>query len=295
MKLCKATAFGAAFLSMLFFTAPPVATAQESPERFDPFAPGNSDPVDYLEGSGDGENRKKHDQVALLLEYYEVSHLMANRLLREFAPRAAKADELRARLVAMTESGEAELVETGWLRSPSGQRAKSESIREEIYPTEFDRPMVPESVGEVTVIETTTKSEGNKPATTTAVFPATGPSKNAITPHISAMTPVAFETMNVGLTLEVDPVIGAVGDAVDISIAPEIVERIGTQYFLRPGFEDSAKAIHHVSMPKFYLMRTTTECTLLPGRYSLLALHAPHDKPDRRIIGLIKATLFHAN
>ena len=37
-------------------------------------------------------------------------------------------------------------------------------------------------------------------------------------------TPTAFETRNVGVALEVDPVVGADGFPIDLNIAPEIVE-----------------------------------------------------------------------
>ena len=42
-------------------------------------------------------------QASVFFEYYEVDHRMANRLIREYSPRAADAGELREKLLALVE------------------------------------------------------------------------------------------------------------------------------------------------------------------------------------------------
>jgi len=88
----------------------------------------------------------------------------------------------------------------------SGQRAKVEVIREFIYPTEFDPPEIPEQVGDDVV------TIGGEAPQQSSSFPVT------------PTTPTAFETRSVGVTMEVDPVIGSDGFTIDLNLAPEVVE-----------------------------------------------------------------------
>jgi len=87
----------------------------------------------------------------------------------------------------------------------SGSKAVINIIREFIYPTEFDPPQVPQSVG----------------ATSSGTATSIGfTSSAAITPT----TPTAFETRNTGVTLDVTPVVGPDGYTIDLDLAPEVVD-----------------------------------------------------------------------
>lgn len=93
----------------------------------------------------------------------------------------------------------------------SGQRAKIEIIREFIYPTEFDPPEIPQEFGSIS-------NDGG------GGFPAGGGGASTNSFPVTPTTPTAFETRNVGVTLEVDPVVGSDGFTIDLNIAPEVVE-----------------------------------------------------------------------
>lgn len=81
----------------------------------------------------------------------------------------------------------------------SGQRAVIEVVVEFRYPTEFNPPQVPNiAVGAVGV------GGGYTPVTPTA--------------------PTAFETRNTGVTLEVQPTVGADGETIDLDLSPQVVE-----------------------------------------------------------------------
>ena len=82
----------------------------------------------------------------------------------------------------------------------SGERASILLVREFIYPTEFDPPEIPQEFGTAT-------GDGG-----VASFPVT------------PTTPTAFETRNVGTTLEVEPVISQDGTSVELNLAPSVVE-----------------------------------------------------------------------
>lgn len=82
--------------------------------------------------------------------------------------------------------------------SRSGERSKVEIIREFIYPTEYEPP----EVGQVNNNNGASGGDGN-------VTPA---------------NPTAFETRNVGVTLEVEPTVGPDRKYIELSLKPEMVE-----------------------------------------------------------------------
>ncbi len=239
--------------------------------------------------------QKTSAQVGIIVEYFKLDHRAANKLIRRFGPQAANAKELRNILGEMTEKGEAQLIDTGWVRTMSGQRAKTQSVREDIYPTEYDPPEIPINVGGGGTIKTTvkTKDKGSK-AEVRLQLPAN--QAQPITPviHMTAAMPSAFETRPVGLTLEIDLFISADQKIIDISLSPEIITRLPDEHFTRPGFEKTARGIENISMAAFHSIKIRNQITTFPGNYFLLGLHSPHDDPDKRIIVLLKADIFRA-
>jgi general secretion pathway protein D len=83
----------------------------------------------------------------------------------------------------------------------SGQRAVIEIVREFRYPTQFQPPQIPQTVG---------STSGTVGGTTTV--------------PITPTTPTAFETRNTGVTLEVEPVVGPDGVTIDLNLVPQVVE-----------------------------------------------------------------------
>jgi type II secretory pathway component GspD/PulD (secretin)/tetratricopeptide (TPR) repeat protein len=87
----------------------------------------------------------------------------------------------------------------------SGQKAVIEVIREFRYPTEFQPPQIPTQV---------------TPSAAQAIGAATSLPSIPVTPT----TPTAFETRNVGVILEVEPVVGSDGQTIDLNLAPQVTE-----------------------------------------------------------------------
>lgn len=91
----------------------------------------------------------------------------------------------------------------------SGERAKIEIIREFIYPTEYEPPELPNSVG-----------GGNS-----SLDLITGEVSTSTTPTpITPSHPTAFEMRPVGITLEVEPTVGPNKQFIELSLKPEMVE-----------------------------------------------------------------------
>jgi general secretion pathway protein D len=92
----------------------------------------------------------------------------------------------------------------------SGQRAVIEIVREFRYPTQFQPPQIPQTVGALTTT----------PTTGTSIISLGGTSTTPVTPT----TPTQFETRNTGVTLEVEPVVGPDGVTIDLNLVPQVVE-----------------------------------------------------------------------
>jgi general secretion pathway protein D len=101
---------------------------------------------------------------------------------------------------ALNQKKGVDLLSAPKVTTKSGQRAIIEIVREFRYPTTFTPPQVP-SIGSTTT-------------TTNAVVPV------VVTPT----TPQNFETRNTGVTLEVEPVVGADGATIDLNLVPQVVE-----------------------------------------------------------------------
>ncbi len=85
----------------------------------------------------------------------------------------------------------------------SGTRATMEVTREFIYPTEFDPPQLPNISG---------NGGGGGGGGTTVNLIAT------------PTTPTAFEMRQTGVRLEAEPTVGADGNTIELTLAPEVVE-----------------------------------------------------------------------
>jgi general secretion pathway protein D len=126
----------------------------------------------------------------------------------------------------------------------SGQSSKIEIIREFIYPTEYEPPEIP------------TQSQGSG------------------TPPVTPATPTAFEKKDVGITLEVLPVVDANKRHVDITLNPSFVEfdgfvnygspiNVAADGLLGGGTVELTK--NSILMPIFSSQKTATQLTVADG------------------------------
>ena len=93
----------------------------------------------------------------------------------------------------------------------SGQKANIEIIREFIYPTEYEPPELPNSVGATSLDGGGGGGIG-------------GGGGGLSTFPVTPATPTAFEMRPTGVTLEIEPTIGENDYMIDLRFVPEIVE-----------------------------------------------------------------------
>ncbi len=108
---------------------------------------------------------------------------------------------------ALNQKKGVDLMSAPKVTTKSGRKAIVRVAREFPYPTEFSPPEPPPP---------TSSTSG----TSVAPPPGTFVSQGVVTPS----TPTAFETRNLGVTLEVEPIIGPDGYTIDLNLSPEVVE-----------------------------------------------------------------------
>lgn len=136
----------------------------------------------------------------------------------------------------------------------SGQTATIEVIREFIYPTEYEPPELPASIG---------ATGGNIAGGAAPSIPVT------------PATPTAFETKNTGVTLEIEPTIGENDFVIDIRFLPEIVEFEGFINYGSPILAPSTDLLgnpitsviteNRIEMPVFSKRSVKTSLTIYDG------------------------------
>ncbi len=152
----------------------------------------------------------------------------------------------------------------------SGQRAKIEIIREFIYPTEFDPPEIPQDFGGGNNFG----GGGGGFAGFAGLQPNFGQAPNSF--PVTPANPTAFEMRPVGVTLEVDPVVGADGFTIELNIAPEVVEFEGFINYGSPIQTGAVDALgnpttvvltdNRITQPVFSTRKLTTAVTIWDGQ-----------------------------
>lgn len=205
--------------------------------------------------------------IRVQVEMIDISHEKMTELLT--AEKVPTDTELRKTVGELIKKKEAKILETMMVVARSGQKATAESIEEFIYPTEYEPGQLPENihVGEKGKTE---NIDGRKLAI--------GP------------TPTAFETRNLGTTLEVEPNLGESGKYVDLRFAPEIVFHVKniTWADWKGELGDSP-----IQMPVMYSIRTSTGVTARVGKYRLVSAVSPkseegHPDFDRKLLMFVR-------
>lgn len=140
---------------------------------------------------------------------------------------------------ALKQKKGADLMSAPSVVTRSGQRAKIEIIREFIYPTEYDPPEIPQDFG-------SSNLNGGGGGIGLPGLGTVGGTASVNSFPVTPANPTAFEMRPVGVTLEVDPVVGADGFTIELNIAPEVVEFEG---FINYGSPIQSGAIDALGRP----------------------------------------------
>lgn len=155
-----------------------------------------------------------------------------------------------------------DIVSSPSVTTKNGQKATVVLGREFIYPTEFDPPQVPQNVNTITIIQS-------------GVVVYSGPGMQLIA---TPATPTAFEMRQLGVILEVEPVIGEDG-SVELTLAPTITDFEGFVNYGSPisraspsGVTGSENLIteNRILQPIFKTSKTATSVRVWDGSTIML-------------------------
>lgn len=218
---------------------------------------------------------RRPKQVQIQVEFIELSHETLTKLLFLRKPKSADSTDLRKQVQDLVSKKEAKVLETQIVVARSGQKATTECIHEFIYPTEYEPPQLPQKVGSTT----------DTPATTTSP-------KSTI--PVTCGEPTAFETRNVGGTLEVEPTIGESDRLIDLRFVPEFIWHTGNTVWHEG--KDSCGNPFKIAEPDFYCVRLNTAITCIDGQYNFVgALSPKNDKGEvdttRKLMVFVKSDI----
>ncbi|MFT5471204.1 MAG: hypothetical protein ACI8UO_006337 [Verrucomicrobiales bacterium] len=215
------------------------------------------------------------------VDLVETSQDQLADLMRDFSLEETD-DKLWAKVEKLLESGDAERFDTVFIRGKSGNRMKTEGVSEFIYPTEAD-PAESLAGVENAITSQRKPAEGEDAPEKPNVFPL----------PVQMPNPAAFETRNLGVTVEVDPVLGVHGKEIDLNANIDVVHRTGDTSWMDILTPDGPMTV--LRMPDFYAMRITTAVTVNNGSRALIGTMTPHNVDgetdrSRKILVFIKAS-----
>ena len=161
----------------------------------------------------------------------------------------AKIGAAFAKIQAMIEKGDAQLVANLLAKSLDGHKATAESIEELKYPTEWDPPQLPDmaQIPKEKIIEVL------------KAWPLAG------------ATPTAFETRNVGAMLEGSTAVFGDGKWLDVEITPQHIRFLRWNNY-EIGVLPNGKHIG-IDQPHFHTLKNTASVRLRNGQRILLGVH----------------------
>jgi hypothetical protein len=169
--------------------------------------------------------------------------------------------ELYKHLVEQLEKGSVKQELCTVLRCRSGNKAKTESVLEYIYATEYESALLPNNIG----LGVSAPKTDDKVAETTIpkpVEPIATSSVISLEGLRTPATPTAFETRNTGESLEMELTLSQDRKKVSLKIAPEHVQLVDQT---KHGQEFS-----ETKMPEFETRRINTSAELVLGKPFLL-------------------------
>ena len=217
----------------------------------------------FCEVAAGAQDRPQQTRVSL--QFIEVAHTSLTEML---ASDEKNGETLYGKTIVLTKNGQATILESCMVVTRSGQRANTESIREEIFPSQY---------GSMDLLNNFVGNDTFSP--------------NQVTSPIFRQI-FTFEPRNTGVTLEVEATVAPHG-MISIRVAPEIVTRLRLVNYMEhvdPWGDASYR------MPIFECLRAISSITVKPGKFVFISALTPKMNGQgpvvmRKILVFIRADL----
>jgi hypothetical protein len=201
-------------------------------------------------------NEQNPKNIRTSFQWIEVSHPQLTQLMRG---EKKSGITLHAAVMNCVKESKAKIVDTEILVTKIGQKSKIESIREEIYPTEYSPP------GSIS---------GSHPR---------------FAPDIRGI--VAFETRNAGVSIEAKPYLAKNEKFIDLTFAVDVVDAgsLATIMEHKDQWGDAS-----IRMPFYDRQIVSTSLILASGKFELVNVFSPRSTPAipsvaKRILLFVRA------
>ncbi|SHI42286.1 type II and III secretion system protein [Rubritalea squalenifaciens DSM 18772] len=154
--------------------------------------------------------------------------------------RMDKEDGHYAVAMQQVKAGKASVLDVNCVTTYSGVKASLESIREFIYPTEYEPPQLPSQPDGI---------------------------EEPFVPKLRTELPTAFETRNLGTTLEVEPTVLEDGSTLSLRVIVELVDPVGYSLWLK--YRDEFGQAD-MKMPLFLTKSANLSCKVKNQKFALL-------------------------
>jgi len=217
-----------------------------------------------LRGQEDSPNRSLVEFDFLVVQMPQSAAISLIPQLRD----NKRSENAVARILDLVASNKATLI--GWpvVAIFSGQRAVAEQLEEFRYATEY------KGAERVRTIERYPKDSGTPGAPVVPVNPVDAPPKAPEPEKTTSVhrefdaVPTSFETRNIGVSLEIEPVVGPDGRTIELSLVPRHVSLFEMR---RVEIEDKGSGRKTVvEQPEFHTNVVTTSIRVQDGDYTLL-------------------------
>ncbi len=174
-------------------------------------------------------------------------------------------------VTGMIKGKKAKLLGVPNVSTKSGNRCAIELIKEVRYATEFN----PIDGGKGPAPQPAAKEDGPVKRLPHEAPPAIG------------VTPTAFETRNIGITLEVEPILHPGNKVVDLQYAGQHVELIGWDSV---EVEENGKVIQRTPQPRFHANKVTANVSLPVGKRALAGVFDSAFDPEMMELFILRTT-----
>lgn len=200
--------------------------------------------------------------VRMQVEFIEMSHEKLTSLLENRADSDDSA--LRLQVRELIAKKEAKILETFVATGKSGQKVRSQSADEFTYPTEYEPMQIIEKPDEKSPIPQAIKAP---------------------------FCPTAFETRNLGSSVEFEPTLSEDAKVIELRLLPEMTWL--TERIVWAEDKDPLGNVSKIEMPRFYCLKTDTSVTCQAGKPLFIAALSPKsDKgeidTDRKVMVFVK-------
>ncbi len=194
------------------------------------------------------------------------THVLLFELNKESFVEWSRGETSYKSMLGIMKKGEAKVLDANITIGRSGERVTLESIREEISPTDYEPP-------------------GKFPMA--SIWEAM-PMQPVVRP-----IDIAYETRNVGMNLELEPIFNEDGVSIDLRISSEFVDSVGytkwTEYKDEWGQSD-------VKRPIYLSHRLDTRLVTRDGKFSLVGVFTGKDKkgeldPNRKLVMFVMSEI----